>query len=59
MLTSMWEHRQHAAGGDRPALTRVWLSFLFRLSTDGRTVLVPQRRRFRDRQQLLLVAEVA
>jgi ribosomal protein L34 len=35
------------------------LSFLFRLSTDGRTVLVPQRRRFRDRQQLLLVAEAA
>jgi hypothetical protein len=55
----MGEHRQYAAGGDRPALTRVWLSFLFRLSTDGRTVLVPQRRRFRDRQLLLLVAEVA
>jgi hypothetical protein len=55
----MWEHRQYAAGGDRPALARVWLSFVFRLSTDGRTVLVPQHRPFRDQQQLLLVAGVA
>jgi len=55
----MWEHRQYAAGGDRPAPTRVWLSFVFRLSTDGRMVLVPQRRPFRDQQQLLLVAQVA
>jgi hypothetical protein len=48
----MWEHRQHAAGGGRPALARVWLSFVFRLST-------PQRRPFRDQPQLLLVAVVA
>jgi hypothetical protein len=55
----MWEHRQRAAGGDRQVLTRVWLSFLFRLSTDGGMELVPRRRLFRDQQQLLLVAEVA
>jgi hypothetical protein len=48
----MWEHRQYAAGGDRPVLARVWLSFGCRLST-------PQRRPFRDQPQLLLVAVVA
>jgi hypothetical protein len=55
----MREHRRYAAGGDRPALTRVWLLFVCRLSTDGRTVPVPQRRPFRDQQQLFLVAELA
>jgi hypothetical protein len=59
MQTSMWEYRQYAAGGDRPALARVWLSFVLRRSADGRTVPVPQRRRFRDQPQLLLVAVVA
>ena len=59
MESSVQEHRLHAAGGGLPALSRAWLWFHIRPLMDGRTVLKPWRRQFRDQQQLLLVAEVA
>jgi hypothetical protein len=57
MRMSMGERRPHAAGGDLPAPTRVWLKFRVPPPMNGRVVLM--RRLLRHRRQRLLVAEMA
>jgi hypothetical protein len=57
MRMSMGERRLHAADGDLPAPTRVWLKFRVLPPMNGRAVLM--RRLLRHWRQRLLFAETA